>query len=142
MWPLEDHVADKIAAMYERHREQLVPSTRFKDLVDLVLIARDSTLDGTITHQALHAEVRRRNAAGTRLVIPAEFAVPDPAWIAGYRAEAAKTKELSAEHRTLEGVTPLAESFHQSSASGTAAARDVAVRLLALGVTAQALRRR
>jgi predicted nucleotidyltransferase component of viral defense system len=35
MWPLEDHTADKIAAMYERHREELVPSTRFKDLVDL-----------------------------------------------------------------------------------------------------------
>ncbi|SMD12624.1 nucleotidyl transferase AbiEii/AbiGii toxin family protein [Lentzea albidocapillata] len=111
MWPLEDHVADKIAAMYERHRERLVPSTRFKDLVDLVLIACNSTLDGATTHRALHAEVRRRNSAGTHLVLPTEFAVPDPAWTTGYRAEAAKTKELSAEHRTLDGVTPLADAF-------------------------------
>jgi len=111
MWPLEDHVADKIAAMYERHREQLVPSTRFKDLVDLVLIACNSTLDGAITHRALHAEVRRRNAAGTHLVLPAEFAVPDVSWTAGYRAEAVKTTELSAEHRTLEGTTALADAF-------------------------------
>ncbi|MGW6936438.1 nucleotidyl transferase AbiEii/AbiGii toxin family protein [Lentzea sp. NPDC054927] len=111
MWPLEDHVADKIAAMYERHREQLVPSTRFKDLVDLVLIACNSTPDGATTHQALYAEVRRRTAAGTHLVLPGEFAVPDPSWTAGYRAEAAKTKELSVEHRTIEGVTPLADAF-------------------------------
>lgn len=85
MWPLEDHVADKIAAMYERHREQLVPSTRFKDLVDLVLIACNSTLDGVTTHQALHAEVRRRTAAGTHLELPAEFVVPDTSWTSGYR---------------------------------------------------------
>lgn len=111
MWPLEDHVADKIAAMYERHREQLVPSTRFKDLVDLVLIACNSTLDGVTTHQALHAEVRRRTEAGTHLVLPAEFVVPDASWAAGYRAEAAKSRELSAEHRTLEGVIPLADAF-------------------------------
>jgi predicted nucleotidyltransferase component of viral defense system len=111
MWPLEDHAADKIAAMYERHREQLVPSTRFKDLVDLVLIACNSALDGAITHQALHAEVRRRTAAGTHLVLPAAFTVPDSSWTAGYRAEAAKTTELSAEHRTLAGVTSLADAF-------------------------------
>lgn len=111
MWPLEDHVADKIAAMYERHREQLLPSTRFKDLVDLVLIARNSRLDGATTHRALHAEVCRRTSAGTHLTLPAEFAVPGPAWVSGYGAEAAKTKELSAEHRTLEGATPLADAF-------------------------------
>ncbi|MCP2248305.1 nucleotidyl transferase AbiEii/AbiGii toxin family protein [Lentzea aerocolonigenes] len=111
MWPLEDHTADKIAAMYERHRAQLMPSTRFKDLVDLVLIACNSTLDGATTHQALHAEVRRRTAAGAHLVLPAEFVVPDSSWTAGYRAVAAKTSELSAEHRTVEGITPLADAF-------------------------------
>lgn len=111
MWPLEDHVADKIAAMYERHRERLLPSTRFKDLVDLVLIACNSTLDGATTHRALHAEVRRRTSAGTHLLLPAEFAVPDASWTAGYRAAAGKTTELSAEHRTLDGVLPLADAF-------------------------------
>lgn len=111
MWPIEDHVADKVAAMYERHREQLIPSTRFKDLVDLVLIACNSAPDAVVTHRALHAEVRRRNAAGTHLVLPAAFTVPDPSWATGYQAEAAKTEELAAEHRTLAGVTPLAHAF-------------------------------
>lgn len=111
MWPLEDHVADKIAAMYERHRGQLLPSTRFKDLVDLVLIARNSTLGGEITHAALRAEVRRRQAAGTHLVLPAAFTVPGRSWKAGYRTEAAKAHELPIEYQTLDGATPLADAF-------------------------------
>ncbi len=111
VWPLEDHVADKIAAMYERHGERLAPSTRFKDLVDLVLIAHQSALNGATAHEALHAEVDRRRAAGTHLIIPGAFTVPDPAWAAGYRAEAAKARELPVEYRTLDGVTPLADAF-------------------------------
>ncbi|GAB3504457.1 nucleotidyl transferase AbiEii/AbiGii toxin family protein [Amycolatopsis cihanbeyliensis] len=111
MWPLEDHVADKIAAMYERHGARLLPSTRFKDLVDLVLIANKSSLSGTVTHAALHAEVHRRQAAGTQLVLPETFVVPSPVWPAGYRAEAAKAHELPMPFRTMDGATPLADAF-------------------------------
>jgi predicted nucleotidyltransferase component of viral defense system len=111
MWPLEDHVADKVAAMYERHGERLRPSTRFKDLVDLMLIAHNSTMDGQVTHAALHTEVLRRRSAGTHLVLPEAFTVPDPSWSTGYRAEAAKAHELPADLRTLDGATPLADTF-------------------------------
>ena len=111
MWPLEDHAADKIAAMYERHREQLAHSTRFKDLVDLVLIARNSALDGATTHSALHAEVRRRQSSGTHLILPDTFTVPDPSWVVGYSREAAKTHELPVEYRTLENVASLTDAF-------------------------------
>jgi len=111
MWPLEDHVADKIAAMYERHGARLGPSTRFKDLVDLVLIAHRATMDGPVTHATLHAEVLRRHAAGTHLVLPSSFAVPDPVWTTGYRAEAAKARDLPDAYRTLDGATPLADAF-------------------------------
>jgi predicted nucleotidyltransferase component of viral defense system len=111
MWPLEDHVADKIAAMYERHGDRLRPSTRFKDLIDLVLIAVNSTLDGATTHTALHREVRRRQAAGTHLVLPETFTVPDPAWTSGYGAEARNARDLPAEYRTLDGARPLADAF-------------------------------
>ena len=75
MWPLEDHVADKIAAMYERHGAGLRASTRFKDLVDLVLIALHSPVHGPVAHAALVAEVARRRAAGTHLDLPERFAV-------------------------------------------------------------------
>lgn len=111
IWPLEDHVADKVAAMYERHGERLLPSTRFKDLVDLVLIANKSSLNGATTHAALHAEVCRREAAGTHLILPEIFVVPSPAWPAGYRAEAAKAHELPVHYRTLDGATTLANAF-------------------------------
>jgi hypothetical protein len=111
MWPLEDHVADKIAAMYERHGAGLRASTRFKDLVDLVVIALNSPLRGSAAHAALHREVRRRRTAGTHLVLPEAFAVPDPAWTAGYRAAAADARELPDDCRTLADVTPLADAF-------------------------------
>lgn len=124
MWPLEDHVADKVAAMYERHSERLLPSTRFKDLVDLMLIAHHSSLDGSTTQKALHTEVRRRQAAGTRLILPEIFTVPDPSWTGGYRAEAAKAHDLPVQFRTLNGAVPLADAFispllGQNSLQGT-----------------------
>ncbi|MFC0108967.1 nucleotidyl transferase AbiEii/AbiGii toxin family protein [Kibdelosporangium aridum] len=111
MWPLEDHVADKIAAMFERHGDQQRPSSRFKDLVDLMVIAVKSPVDGSTTHAALHAEVDRRRAAGTHLVLPEKFVVPDPSWTAGYRAAAVRAYELPSEYRTLGGAMPLAEAF-------------------------------
>jgi predicted nucleotidyltransferase component of viral defense system len=111
MWPLEDHVADKIAAMYERHRAARIPSTRYKDLVDLVLIALKSSLPGPLTHAALHAEVARRRRAGTHLALPAAFEVPDRSWNSGYRAQAKTAHDLPAEYLTLEGASPLADRF-------------------------------
>jgi predicted nucleotidyltransferase component of viral defense system len=111
MWPLEDHVADKIAAMYERHGAGLRASTRFKDLVDLALIALNSPVRGPVAHAALRGEVTRRQASGTQLVLPQTFTVPGPAWTSGYRAEAAKARDLPADCRTLAGVTPLADAF-------------------------------
>lgn len=38
LYPLVDHLADKICALYERHGSQRIPSTRYRDLVDLILI--------------------------------------------------------------------------------------------------------
>lgn len=42
-YPLVDHIADKVAAIYQRHGELRRPSTRYRDLVDLVAIV--STAD-------------------------------------------------------------------------------------------------
>jgi hypothetical protein len=97
--------------MYERHGAGLRASTRFKDLVDLVLIALHSTVRGPAAHTALMSEVHRRTAAGTHLSLPPAFTVPDPAWTSGYRAEAAKARDLPTECLTLGGVTPLADAF-------------------------------
>jgi hypothetical protein len=79
MWPLEDHFADKIAAMYERRGPDKRHSSRVKDLVDLDLIAIKSPVSGPVTHSALRAEVRRRQDFGIYLVLPSVFDVPDRA---------------------------------------------------------------
>lgn len=111
IWPLEDHIADKIAAIYERHRTAMVPSTRFKDLVDLMVIAHNATPNGDLTHAALHAEVSRRRRTGTHVPLPATFEIPDPSWIGGYGAQAAKIHDLPQDCRTLAGATPVADAF-------------------------------
>jgi hypothetical protein len=44
-YPLVDHVADKVAAMFELHGEKCAPSTRYRDLVDLVAIVISASVD-------------------------------------------------------------------------------------------------
>jgi hypothetical protein len=111
IWPLEDHIADKIAAMYERHRTAQLPSTRFKDLVDLVVIAHNATPSGELTHAALHAEVRRRRRAGGHVPLPAAFEIPDPSWAGGYGTQAARIHDLPSDCRSLTGAIPVADAF-------------------------------
>lgn len=110
MWPLEDSVADKIAAMYERHRGQ--PSSRVKDLIDLIVIACSATLDGPTTHAALRREVARRTVNGVHLTLPRTFTVPDRrSWSSGYVAEAKRTRGFDERYRTLEKAEPVADRF-------------------------------
>jgi hypothetical protein len=42
--PLIDHVADKVAATYERYGETRMPSTRYRDLVDLISIVTGTSV--------------------------------------------------------------------------------------------------
>ncbi|SDT81071.1 nucleotidyl transferase AbiEii/AbiGii toxin family protein [Actinoplanes derwentensis] len=89
-YPLVDHVADKVCAIFERHDGR--PSTRFKDLIDLVAITERATVDAELQMRALRKEGRRRV-----LELPSEFGVPDRGlWTAGYRAEARRAVGLTA----------------------------------------------
>ncbi len=80
LYPLPDQVADKVCAMYERHGDRQSPSSRFRDLVDLVLITSSFSLDASSTVAALSAEARRRH-----LTLPSAMTVPGPDWPRGYR---------------------------------------------------------
>lgn len=89
LYPLPDHVADKICAMYELRERQdgrLVPSTRFRDLGDLILISQQEPLNGRAVQLALLSEVPRRNAtAHVVLTLPKAFEIPAPeSWGRGY----------------------------------------------------------
>ena len=76
--PLEQHVAEKVHA-YTRTYAQGRPSSRAKDLVDLVLVMQLLTLDGDRLRAALEGvfEGRRRHSLPDRLPRPPkDWAVP------------------------------------------------------------------
>lgn len=84
LYPMADHIADKICAMYEWHG-QGKPSTRFRDLADLLLISQQEALAGAQIRAALAGERVRRLGEGVDLRLPGAFEVPDrAAWTAGY----------------------------------------------------------
>lgn len=86
-YPLVDHVADKVAAMFELHGERGMPSTRFKDLVDIVAIVLSASVGAEPQMTALRSVADRRG-----ITLPARFGVPDQAlWEPGYAAEAGRS---------------------------------------------------
>jgi hypothetical protein len=83
-YPLVDHIADKTCAIVEPHGVAGRPSSRFKDLVDLVAIASAAHVTADGQRRALVSECDRRG-----LVLPRRFDVPDrTVWGPGYAAEA------------------------------------------------------
>ena len=116
-YPLVDHIADKVAAMFELHGEASVPSTRYKDLVDIVAIVIGASVEAGPQSTALRSEADRRG-----VTLPVRFSVPDRAlWERGYAAEAGRSL-LSVAH-TLDGalatVTPFLDPLLDGSAAGT-----------------------
>lgn len=110
LYPLNDHIADKICAMYETHSDGK-PSSRVKDLVDLIVIALNEEVDGHTTQQATRFEFERRRNSGADIMLPASFVVPEPrSWSSGYRKEARTVAGLE-QYRALEQARPLADRF-------------------------------
>lgn len=91
IYPLPDQIADKVCAMYETHGVQRAPSTRYRDLADLVTIVTSATFDASKTRKALLAESRRR-----QLALPRTMQLPAPTWASGYRAAARRFGALPA----------------------------------------------
>ena len=113
-YPLADHVADKVAATYERHSEQSIPSTRFRDLVDLVAIALVVTMDADPLIDALRSEFARRE-----LQMPESFDVPDRRlWGSGYSREARAS--LLGTATTVDDALAIVRPFLDPALSGTA----------------------
>ncbi len=104
-YPLVDHIADKVCAILERHGPMELPSTRYKDLVDVVAIVVSTPVEAQAQAAALRSEASRR---GLRL--PDRFTVPDRTlWEPGYGAEAGRS--LLPVARTLDGALALVQPF-------------------------------
>ncbi len=113
-YPLVDHVADKVAATYERHGSHGRPSTRYRDLVDLVAIVNGASVLADAQAVALRSEFDRRG-----LNLPTHFDVPDRGlWERGYAAEARRSLlEMAA---TLDDALSVVNSFIDPLLDGTA----------------------
>ena len=88
VYPLVDHIADKHAAMLETH--SATESTRFRDLVDLVVIAGSQRIEAKALRTAMMTEYTHRN-----LTVPTEVTLPSNKWIAGYERAAKNTPNLT-----------------------------------------------
>lgn len=86
--PIADQVADKVSALYELHGDAGTPSSRYRDLVDLILIIRSRALDAEVLASALRA---RQQHTRNRVELPRAMRVPGVGWAAGYRAEAGRS---------------------------------------------------
>jgi hypothetical protein len=113
-YPLVDHVADKVAATVQRYGTAQRPSTRFRDLVDLVAIAQGASIDAQEQIRAVTSEGERRG-----IVLPETFNVPDRAlWESGYAAEA--NRSLLAAAHTLDEALAVVRPFVDPVLVGTA----------------------
>jgi Nucleotidyl transferase AbiEii toxin, Type IV TA system len=101
VYPIADHIADKVCALLERHQRSdghVEQSTRYRDLADLVAFAHNAAFDASELRRALDSEARRRG-----LVLPDRLEVPSsPGWAAGYARIARETPGL--EERDLDSA--------------------------------------
>lgn len=78
-YPVENQIADKVAAMYELHRHDNQPSTRYRDLYDLALIALELSVNAADLAHALNTQAQVRG-----LTLPQKIRLPSSTWIDGY----------------------------------------------------------
>jgi hypothetical protein len=116
-YPLVDHIADKVAATFARYGDIEAPSTRYKDLVDLVAIVTEASVEAAAQMAALESEATRR-----RITLPSRFKVPArDLWEPGYEAEAGRSLLPVARtlDEALEVVCPFLDPLLDGTAAGT-----------------------
>lgn len=105
IYPLTDQIADKLAAMYETHTRGH-PSSRYRDLVDLVLITLDDQgIDIHELHRAVTAQQALRN-----VTIPTPLTAPGQEWNEQYHKLSSSTPGIPQRLRRLD--TALAHVSH------------------------------
>ncbi|MDR2253016.1 MAG: nucleotidyl transferase AbiEii/AbiGii toxin family protein [Bifidobacteriaceae bacterium] len=102
LYPVANQIADKVTATVADYRGR--PSSREKDLVDLVVLALTQTVRAEDVREALATECHLRG-----LPMPQTFAVP-PTWGVGYARLAARTPPAAA-HASVEAALALMRRF-------------------------------
>lgn len=113
---LAQQIADKLCAMYEVHGQAATPSSRYRDLVDLILIITTNEFRADDTAAALDTEQRRRH-----LPIPHELPTPKRQWHQGYAklADGITPPHLNQLHTAMTHLRQFAAPLLDHSATGT-----------------------
>jgi len=111
LYPVVDHIADKLCATEATYAG--VPSSRARDLVDLVVFARTQHVDGSALHTAIAAERLHRG-----LPRRDTFTVP-ASWSRTYPPAAAKVP-LCAEYPDTTSATALVAQLLEPAMTGAA----------------------
>lgn len=114
--PLAHQVADKLCAMYETHGAARLPSSRFRDLVDLVIVITrpgGTELAANSVTSAVVAEQLRRG-----ITIPPDLPPPGPQWATGYNRMA--LRQLPRTLNRLEPSLNMLRAFAGPILAGTA----------------------
>ncbi|WP_058235112.1 nucleotidyl transferase AbiEii/AbiGii toxin family protein [Devriesea agamarum] len=82
--PIENQIADKVCALYEKHNGPTAWSTRYRDLADIVRIVLDLEIDGARLKTMLRYECSRRRIHE----LPRALCAPHESWISEYPAAA------------------------------------------------------
>jgi hypothetical protein len=103
LYPLVDSIADKVMAIVETHQGR--PSTRFRDLADLVVVARGQQVRASELVVAFRSERLRRDLRGIDgLRIP-----DDRLWRSGYQSVVRDVPGI--EERTLDDALAVVRRF-------------------------------
>ncbi|MFC0627565.1 nucleotidyl transferase AbiEii/AbiGii toxin family protein [Kribbella deserti] len=118
--PIENHLADKLCALYERHgpADEKV-STRYRDLADIVRIVAEVPFDAARLVTVLQREAGRR-----RMALPSELQAPSDGWRVEFPRAAAGFAEYSRDYWDLNAAlafcsTCLGDVLSGSRTSGT-----------------------
>ncbi len=111
LYPVVDQIADKVCATMTEYNER--PSSREKDLVDLVVFATTQGIDGSALSFAIASEARRRQMEPFD-----HFAVP-VTWGAGY-TKLSKSVPYCADYRTVELASDLVTRLIDPALAGDA----------------------
>lgn len=104
LYPVVDHVADKLCATSETHGDPVKPSSRSRDLVDLVILARTQIVDAAKLKTAIEAERLHRGLP------PIEAFGAPPEWETSYPSDAKRVLECEG-YRTLDTAVALVARF-------------------------------
>lgn len=117
LYPVVDHIADKLCATQATYgTDGDRPSSRVRDLVDLVVFARSQDVDGTALVRAIKGEWAHRGLPG------APVFSPPPGWERLYPPLARKTPVVADVTSFLDAVT-LVRALLDPALDGSAARR-------------------